>query len=1411
MSAPEFEAKPYKGAESYKVEDAEVFFGRDGEADQLIAKILSSRFTLVYAQSGAGKTSLINARVIPGLEAKGWSTVRILPQNDPVASIRETTLAHVLPPPAAELEAFRRAKDALVAPGEDSTLNELLDRYDRLEIRDARRRLLAMPVEVRPMRPGSLPSQFAHFNPLFCRVLRSQIEADGFVEHLGAIRPLEPDSEPFQLPLSGESLLSELEATLSDPALAAGYGRLLAEVNVPLPDLSVFFKELTQIYGSRVTRFALVLIIDQFEELFTRFIDPGPLGAEKQANSPDWRLRWELFDQLERLYRTQISVPGAPAESAETPLPIRFVISIRNEYIAQLDQIRRFVGGFDDNCYHLNLLEKGQAAAAVREPAILFGYNYQDDCFSEIIAQLLKEDRFVEPAHLQLVCEKLWNERGRELAAASLHQSKESAGSEHDSRTAENRIELAAFEELGGVKGILRSFFKDFLALQLDSAERLETLEMLELLVTANGTRNIVEYDQLVNAPLRDRSRRQGLLRNLINRTIVRTERRLGGYFVEITHEFLIGPILEAIRSDREAKAAREFLAAKVPAFEQTLVPLTPGDLVYLYRHRRKIHPTEQELGLLLASMLHNIEMKSSSESPGAYWLAKSAPKDLLHQFIQIEHWASEERGSLCPSRAWAETFPLSGLESQFAALAADPAPFIRTICAQWISRTKRDEDLPMLGKLVNDANSGVRLAAAEALTKFSNEGALPLLRQLAKEPDWGDMRLKAMKALANFSKKEDLPLLRELARDEDSGVRLAALEALKSFSKEEALPLLRELVRDEFWDVRAAALRKLASLSGEEDLPLLRELAKGENWNVGLTALKALTSFSKEEEALPLLRKLAKDQELDLRAAALKALASFSKEDRLPLLSELAKDHDSGVRLVAVDALAGLSKEEALPLLRELARDQNWSVRAAAMKALESFSKREDLALLRELDEDQYWDAWARNALQYSVTKDQYKSQYWDVGLPALKALANSSKEEDLPLLRDLVKDQDSGVRLEATKALASFCKEGDLPLLRELAKDRDSGVRAAALPALESLSKEEDLPLLRKLAKDQDSGVRAAVLKVLAGFSKEEDLPLLGEMAKDRYRGVRLAVVAALASFSKESALPLLHELVKDRDSGVRLAGLEALASFSKESALPLLRELSKDRDWGVRLTALKALASFSKKEDVPLLRELSEDRDWDVRLAAVEALASFSKEDALPLLRGLANDLNWDVRAGALKALAGFSKQEDLPMLRQLAKDEDSGVRAAAVEALESFSREEDLPLLRELAKDQDSRVRAAAMRALASLSKEDVLPLLRDPAKDQDSGVRAAAMKALKSFSKQEDLPLLRELALVTDYNVAAEAVRGLASLCSHEELEAFLNQHDHELCARALAALDDLLYMPKWLMGPKDEESAAVGF
>ena len=61
------EPSPYVGPRPFETEDQGRFFGRDREASDLLSLVVAHRAVLLYAQSGAGKTSLVNARVVPML------------------------------------------------------------------------------------------------------------------------------------------------------------------------------------------------------------------------------------------------------------------------------------------------------------------------------------------------------------------------------------------------------------------------------------------------------------------------------------------------------------------------------------------------------------------------------------------------------------------------------------------------------------------------------------------------------------------------------------------------------------------------------------------------------------------------------------------------------------------------------------------------------------------------------------------------------------------------------------------------------------------------------------------------------------------------------------------------------------------------------------------------------------------------------------------------------------------------------------------------------------------------------------------------------------------------------------------------------------------------------------------------
>jgi hypothetical protein len=72
---------PYPGPRSFEQAECHLFFGRDREVRDLLSLIIAHPVVLLHAQSGAGKTSLLNAGLIPLLMEEGFEVL-------PVARVR---------------------------------------------------------------------------------------------------------------------------------------------------------------------------------------------------------------------------------------------------------------------------------------------------------------------------------------------------------------------------------------------------------------------------------------------------------------------------------------------------------------------------------------------------------------------------------------------------------------------------------------------------------------------------------------------------------------------------------------------------------------------------------------------------------------------------------------------------------------------------------------------------------------------------------------------------------------------------------------------------------------------------------------------------------------------------------------------------------------------------------------------------------------------------------------------------------------------------------------------------------------------------------------------------------------------------------------------------------------------------
>ncbi len=73
---PSAKTQPFVGARPFSRKEKELFFGREREAHDLRSLIIAHPVVLLYASSGAGKTSLLNAAVIPLLEERGLEVLK---------------------------------------------------------------------------------------------------------------------------------------------------------------------------------------------------------------------------------------------------------------------------------------------------------------------------------------------------------------------------------------------------------------------------------------------------------------------------------------------------------------------------------------------------------------------------------------------------------------------------------------------------------------------------------------------------------------------------------------------------------------------------------------------------------------------------------------------------------------------------------------------------------------------------------------------------------------------------------------------------------------------------------------------------------------------------------------------------------------------------------------------------------------------------------------------------------------------------------------------------------------------------------------------------------------------------------------------------------------------------------------
>ncbi len=376
---------PYVGPRTFTEKDAKMFFGRDREARDLLSLVVSEPLTLFYARSGAGKSSLINARLIPGLREEEFTIYPVV-----------------------------RVSGALPAGVTD---------VDNIFVFN-----LLVNLDQNKHAPNSL----AH-----------ETLADHFKHH---------------------------ETTAINPDQAR------------------------------------VLIIDQFEEIFTTHLDR-------------WQERKGFFEQL--------------AQAMKQDHLLWVVLAMREDYVASLDPFARMLPGRLRPRFFMQRMDEETALAAIEEPAEEGGRPFAPGVARILVDNLRQirgqtpsdviQGQFVEPVQLQVVCYQLWEKLQARPQAEITAQDVKELG---DVDQALGHFYEQALEKVVATTGVTELVLRNWFEREL---------------ITEAHTRGNVYQGKETTAGMPNE-----VVQQLVNQFLLRSEFRAGGTWYELGHDRFVDPILQS-------------------------------------------------------------------------------------------------------------------------------------------------------------------------------------------------------------------------------------------------------------------------------------------------------------------------------------------------------------------------------------------------------------------------------------------------------------------------------------------------------------------------------------------------------------------------------------------------------------------------------------------------------------------------------------------------------------------------------------------------------------------------------------------------------------------------------------------------------------------------------------------------
>ena len=230
-----------------------------------------------------------------------------------------------------------------------------------------------------------------------------------------------------------------------------------------------------------------------------------------------------------------------------SPPSVKIVLSLREDFLAELDELSNRIPGLLDERFRLVPLSRTAAARALQEPAKVEDRQLASGTFEfdpKTIEQILnfleqraslstkRSSSIVEPFQLQLICQRL-----EKISA--------------EKQRKDDRVVLS-LDDIGGrsdLERILREFYEERIG-ELPWRQRARARKLCgEFLISPQGRRLRIEeaeISRLAKVP-------DDVLRKLVEKRLLRADRTDTGTYYELSHDTLVGPVFDQRRYWRVA------------------------------------------------------------------------------------------------------------------------------------------------------------------------------------------------------------------------------------------------------------------------------------------------------------------------------------------------------------------------------------------------------------------------------------------------------------------------------------------------------------------------------------------------------------------------------------------------------------------------------------------------------------------------------------------------------------------------------------------------------------------------------------------------------------------------------------------------------------------------------------------